>query len=108
MKGREVELESISSRLQVSKDSQETGDKQVPQKKERNRREKRGCPKSERKELDKELYKRVKKSSSTNGTADSSTDQHDIFRCKFQKKKLNKFKNGEYLDIIYYFYVGCT
>ena len=92
MKGREVELESISSRLQVSRDSQETGDEQVPQKKERNRREKRGRPKSERKELDKELYKRLKK---------SRHDQHDIFCCEFQKKKLNKFKNGEYLDITY-------
>jgi hypothetical protein len=106
VKGREVELESISSRLQNSKDSEnsrETGEEQGPQKGKRKTREKRRRPKSERKELDNELYKRLKKSSSTStdGTADSNTEEHDIFRREFQKKKLNKFKNGAYLNIIY-------
>lgn len=99
MKGREIELKNICSQLQ---DSKETGEEQGQPKKDKSRREKRGCPKSERKELDKELYKRLKKSSSNNGADDSNADQHDIFRCEFQKKKLNTFKSGKYLVKIYY------
>ena len=74
-----MELKNICSQLQ---DSKETGKEQGQSKKEKSRREKRGCPKSERKELDKDLYKRLKKSSSRNGADELNADQHDTVNFK--------------------------
>ena len=52
---------------------------------------KRGRPESERKELDNELFKKLKKSN-------IDQEDSDIYRHEFQKKKLDEFQKGKFTE----------
>lgn len=50
-----------------------------------------GCLKSERKEFDNELFKKFKKSN-------IDQEDSDIYRYEFQKKKLDEFQKGKFIE----------
>ena len=103
VKAREVELENFSSRLNptvenVAGSSTSESHKSLNSGKEK----KRGRPKSERKELDKELFKRLKNNHESVVGGLENQDSQDT-RQDFQKEKLEKFKNGMCIHRIFVF-----
>jgi len=91
VKVKRVELESISSQIQSSgksKSQKSEEEEDCLEKATQPKRTKRGRPKSERKELDKELYNSLK------DTDHIENDNEQTLRHEFQKSKLEKFKKG--------------
>ena len=80
-KAREVVLQNVASHLKGHESPQGISNNKKGQK--------RGCPKSEKKELVKELFKKLKKENIDH-------ENSDIYRHEFQKKKLEDFRKGEF------------
>ena len=86
MKAREVVLQTVASHLKEHEPPKATSSDLSDKK-----GSKRGRPKSERKELDNELFKKLKKSN-------IDQEDSDIYRHEFQKKKLDKFQKGKFTE----------
>ena len=86
MKAQKVVLQTVASHLKEHEPPKETSSELSDRK-----GSKRGRPKSERKELDNELFKKLKKS-----TIDQ--EDSDIYRHEFHKKKLGEFQKGMFTE----------
>ena len=86
MKAREVALQTVARHLKEHEPPQKTSSELSYRKVS-----KRGRPKSERKELDNELFKKLTKS-----TIDQ--EDSDMYRHEFQKKKLDEFQKGMFTE----------
>ena len=86
MKAREVVLQTVASHLKEHEPPKATSSDLSDKK-----GSKHGRPKSERKELDNELFKKLKKSN-------IDQEDSDIYRHEFQKKKLDEFQKGKFTE----------
>ena len=87
MKAKEVALETLSSRLHAADQSSSRSESSVQR--AHMKKSKRGRPKSERKQLDQQLFKKLKKGEEQGA---------EVHRLPFQQEKFEQFQNGELTD----------
>ncbi|XP_068685669.1 uncharacterized protein [Montipora foliosa] len=90
VKAREVVLQTVASHLKEHEPPKGTSSDLSDKK-----GSKRGRPKSARKELDNELFTKLKKSN-------IDQEDSDIYRHEFQKKKLDEFQKGHWANQKWY------